>query len=89
MPTVETTASSTQAKLFHEVREPANTVDMVPQLQHNSLISGGKFAGHTQGSINNKEPGISEIINNNSQNVKHYIAFPTSNYWTPIYSQVK
>ena len=44
MPTGETTAASTQAKLYHDVREPAKTVDMVPQLQHNSLISGGKFA---------------------------------------------
>ena len=44
MPTGETTAASTQAKLFHYVREPAKTVDMVPQLQNNSLISGGKFA---------------------------------------------
>ena len=44
MPTGETTASSTQAKLYHDVREPEKTVDMVPQLKHNSLISGGKFA---------------------------------------------
>ena len=43
MPTGETTAAITQAKLFHNVREPAKTVDMVTQLQHNSLISGGKF----------------------------------------------
>ena len=43
MSTGETTAVSTQAKLYHDVREPAKTVDMVPQLQHNSLISGGKF----------------------------------------------
>ena len=44
MPTGETTATSTQAKLYHDVREPEKTVDMVPQLQHNSLSSGGKFA---------------------------------------------
>ena len=44
MPTGETISASTQAKLFHDVCEPAKTVDMVPQLQHNSLISGGKFA---------------------------------------------
>ena len=43
MPTGETTAASTQAKLFNDVREPAKTVDTVPQLQHNSLISWGKF----------------------------------------------
>ena len=44
IPTGETTSFSTQAKLYHDVREPAKTVDMVPQLQHNSLMSGGKFA---------------------------------------------
>ena len=44
IPTGETTAVSTQAKLYHDVLEPAKTVDMVPQLQHNSLFSGGKFA---------------------------------------------
>ena len=44
MTTGETTAASMQAKLYHDVREPTKTVDMVPQLKHNSLISGGKFA---------------------------------------------
>ena len=44
MPTSETTAANTQAELFHDVREPAKTVDVVTQLQHNSLISGGKSA---------------------------------------------
>ena len=39
IPTGETITASTQAKLYHDVREPAKTVDMVPQLQHNSLIS--------------------------------------------------
>ena len=42
-----------------------------------------------RGSINNKEPGISRIVNNNSQTVKHYTAFPSSDYWTPLNSQVK
>ena len=44
MPTGETTAASTQARLFHDICEPAKTVEMAPQLQQNSLISGGKFA---------------------------------------------
>ena len=44
MRTGKTTAASTQAKLYHDVREPAKTVDMVPELKHNSLISGVKFA---------------------------------------------
>ena len=41
--TGETTAVSTQDKMFHDVHEPEKTVDMVLQLQHNSLISRGKF----------------------------------------------
>ena len=44
MPTGETTAVSTQAKLYHDFCEPAKTVDIVPQLKHNSLISRSKFA---------------------------------------------
>ena len=44
MPTGDTTPASTIAKLHHNVREPARTVDMVPALKHNSLISGPKFA---------------------------------------------
>ena len=35
---------SNVAKLHHDVREPARTVDMVPSLTNNSLLSGGKFA---------------------------------------------
>ena len=44
MPTGHTTTASYQAKLHHIVREPARTVDLVPELQNNSLISGPKFA---------------------------------------------
>ena len=44
VPTGHVTRASMQAKLHHKVREPARTVDMVPGLKHNSLISGGKFA---------------------------------------------
>ena len=36
--------ASTVAKLEHGLREPARTVDMVPALRGNSLLSGGKFA---------------------------------------------
>ena len=43
MPTGETTAASLQAKLYHDVHDPAKTVDMVLELKQNSLISGGKF----------------------------------------------
>ena len=38
------TAGSNVAKIHHNVREPACTVDMVPSLKDNSLLSGGKFA---------------------------------------------
>lgn len=38
------TPASMVAKLYHEVREPARTVDIVPALGRNSLLSGGKFA---------------------------------------------
>jgi len=44
MPTGDSTPASTKAKLHHEVREPARTVDMVPELKQNSLLSGPKFA---------------------------------------------
>ena len=44
MPTGETTAISTQNKLFHDVCESAKTLDMVSQLKQNLLISWGKFA---------------------------------------------
>ena len=44
MPDGKTTAASTQFKLYHDVCEPSKTVYMVPELKHNSLISGGKFA---------------------------------------------
>ena len=33
-----------EAKLHHDVREPARTVDILPELKHNALISGSKFA---------------------------------------------
>ena len=44
MPTGKHTPASTIVKLKHNVRKPARTVDMVPALKHNSLISGSKFA---------------------------------------------
>ena len=44
LPTGHTTAASKQAKLHHQVREPARTVDIVPGLKHNSLLSASKFA---------------------------------------------
>ena len=32
------------ANLYHNAREPGRTVDMVPALADNSLLSGGKFS---------------------------------------------
>ena len=44
MPTGTTAPSSVKAKLHHSVREPARTVDMVPDLKQNSLMSARKLA---------------------------------------------
>ena len=44
MPTGTTAPASFKAKLHHMVRDPARTVDMVPNLKHNSLMSAGKIA---------------------------------------------
>ena len=44
LPNGQTTNASKEAKLHHEVRDPARTVDIVPDLKHNSLLSGSKFA---------------------------------------------
>ena len=38
-PDGQTMAASEQVKLKHEVREPARTVDIVPELKNNSLLS--------------------------------------------------
>ena len=39
-----TTPETNTAILEHRVREPSNTVNRVPLLSNQSLISGGKFA---------------------------------------------
>ena len=44
MTTGTTTKSSTNAKMRHKLIEPAKTVDMVPALKHNSLMSAIMFA---------------------------------------------
>ena len=44
MLTGTTAPASVKAKLHHMVREPARTLDMVPNLKHNSLMSDRKFA---------------------------------------------
>jgi hypothetical protein len=38
------TSATTVAKLHHTVPKPARTVNIVPALKGNSLLSGGKFA---------------------------------------------
>ena len=38
------TEKSNDAKLYHNMCEPKRTVDMVPALVDNSLLSGGKFS---------------------------------------------
>ena len=47
MPTGTTAPASVKEKLHHSVREPDHTVDTVPNLKHNSLMSARKF-GDTQ-----------------------------------------
>ena len=44
MPNGATAAATKEAKLKLKLREPARTVDIVPDLKHNSLISASKFA---------------------------------------------
>ena len=44
LPTGHTTKASKKSKLHHLVREPARTVDIVPDLKQNSLLSASKFA---------------------------------------------
>ena len=44
LPNGETTAASTKAKLHLDLREPAKSVDMVPALKGQSLLSGSKLA---------------------------------------------
>jgi len=44
LPNGNTAKTSTRAKLNLQLREPARTVDMVPDLKHSSLISASKFA---------------------------------------------
>ena len=44
MPNGATAAATNQAKLKLKLRDPARTVDIVPDLKHNSLISASKFA---------------------------------------------
>ncbi len=44
LPTGYTTAASVQAKLCHDMMEPAQIVDIIPELKHNLLLSTRKFA---------------------------------------------
>ena len=44
MPMGTTEPASVKSKIHHRVREPARTVHMVPNLNHNSLMSASKFA---------------------------------------------
>ena len=44
MPTETTAPAIVKAKLHHSVRERAGTVEMVPNLKQNSLMSARKFA---------------------------------------------
>eukprot|EP00804_Cyclotella_cryptica_P004232 CCRYP_014565-RA/>CCRYP_014565-RA protein AED:0.39 eAED:0.39 QI:0/0/0/1/0/0/3/0/607 len=53
LPTGTTTTATTQAHLLLNVRTPANTVDIVPNL-HQTLLSGSKFADANYTAVYNK-----------------------------------
>ena len=42
LPNGATTKATMEAKLHYNVRKPARTVDIIPELKHNALISGSK-----------------------------------------------
>ena len=44
MTTVTKAPASVKSEIHHRVRETARTVDMIPNLKHNSLMSARKFA---------------------------------------------
>lgn len=43
VPTGQVVPATTSAKLHHKVREPARTVELVPEMKQNTLISVSKF----------------------------------------------
>ena len=55
------TPTTNMAKLHHPVREPSRTVDMVPSLANQSLLSGIKFV----------KAGYISICNGNEVNIYH------------------
>ena len=55
LPDAHTINSTNVAYLEHELREPARTVDMVPELAENTLISTGKFADANYISVYDKK----------------------------------
>ena len=58
-----------KAKLLLNVREPAKTVDMVPGLQHNLLISASKFAD--TGYITTLTPDVVPVFNQEDYTPNH------------------
>ena len=67
---VHLTPGSTMAKLHHPVREPARTVDIVPSLVNQSLLSGNKFTETGYVSIYNDV----EVNIYDGQNVKSFVS---------------
>ena len=77
---------SNLAKLHHDVREPARTVDMVPSLTNNFLLSGGKFAQAGYVSVcNDKEVNLYDVrtvkINVSDEAVLKGWRCPKANLW--------
>ena len=65
----QTSNASKEAKLHHEVQDPARTVDIVPDLKHNSLLSGSKFGDATYMSILTPNDGTDLTINVSSETI--------------------
>ena len=55
MPRGTTTKARVKSKMHHNLREPTITVDMVPELNHNSLMSARKFVDDNYTTVLNLE----------------------------------
>ena len=69
LPTGGTARASKTAKLHHKLREPARSVDIVPSLTDNTLISTSKFTDANYFAVYDKE----EVNIYDGKTAKHYI----------------
>jgi hypothetical protein len=71
LPMGATTTATTQALLLLNVRTPANTVDIVPNL-HQTLLSGSKFTDANHTAVYDKHK-----VNRHNTGNQHYSLHPT------------